>query len=82
MKRVEFGAKRPSEPEGRNLDAWVQGGTPDAREPTKRLTIDVSISLHKRIKSQCALENLIMADEIRELLDRRFPPKSEQGPPS
>ena len=42
-------------------------------EPTKRLTIDVPLSLHKRIKSQCAMQNLVMADEIRELLERRFP---------
>ena len=39
----------------------------------KRLTIDVSKDLHKRIKSQCVMENLVMADEIRALLERRFP---------
>jgi len=33
----------------------------------------VTLGLHKRIKSQCAMQNLVMADEIRQLLERRFP---------
>lgn len=42
-------------------------------EPTKRLTIDVPVPLHKRMKTQCAVEDLVMADVIREFLERRFP---------
>jgi hypothetical protein len=80
MKKVEFAAKRPSTVESTNLDRWVLGEKPATREPTKRLTIDVPIGLHTRIKSQCALEGLVMADEIRELLERRFPLKVEPGP--
>lgn len=45
-------------------------------EPMKRFTIDVSESLHKRIKSQCAMRGLKMADTIRELLEQEFPEKS------
>ncbi len=45
----------------------------------KRLTIDVPLSLHKRIKSQCAIENLIMADVVRDLLEKRFPPGGPQS---
>lgn len=41
-------------------------------EPTKRLTIDVSQSLHKEIKSRCALRGVKMADEIRLLLEHHF----------
>jgi hypothetical protein len=79
MKKVEFQAKRPSVHESTNLDAWVQGQAPSDREPTKRLTIDVSLSLHKRIKSGCAIEGLVMADEIRDLLERRWPQNTGEG---
>lgn len=41
-------------------------------EPMKRLTIDVPQSLHKEIKSRCALQGVKMADEIRVLLERHF----------
>jgi hypothetical protein len=42
----------------------------------KRFTIDVPISLHRRIKVQCAERGRKMADEIRTLLERHFPLKS------
>ena len=42
-------------------------------EAMKRLTIDVSESLHKRMKVQCALRGERMADVVRALLEREFP---------
>jgi hypothetical protein len=42
----------------------------------KRFTIDVPVSLHTRIKTQCAMQGVKMADVLRELLDREFPAKS------
>ena len=87
MKKVSFGAKRPTRTATNNIDAWVENREvlpqiPVLREPMKRLTIDVPIPLHKRIKSQCAMDNLVMADVIRDLLEHRFPPvptEREQG---
>ena len=38
----------------------------------KRLTIDVPLSLHRQIKSRCALDGVNMADAVRELLEKRF----------
>jgi hypothetical protein len=68
VKKVNFGAKRPTDqPPPTAVDNWVENREPGASEPTKRLTIDVSRSLHRRIKSQCALQNLVMADEIRDV---------------
>lgn len=79
-KKVTFGATRPSEPlPTADIDSWVANRDPGAPEPIKRLTIDVPIGLHKRIKSQCAIEEIHMADEIRKLLEQRFP-KREGGP--
>ena len=79
-KKVTFAAKRPSQAVPSNIDQWVEkrDGAPTALASPppdikmKRLTIDVSPSLHKRIKSQCALQNLVMADEIRDLLEQHF----------
>lgn len=55
-------------------EAWVKKReTTEDSEGMKRLTIDVSTSLHKRIKTYCAANGLIMADEIRTILEQRFP---------
>ena len=81
-KKISFNAKRPSVQPAGNVDDWVAGHETSKSEPMKRLTIDVPLGLHKRIKSQCAMQNLVMADEIRELLERRFPNTSEHGVPS
>ena len=38
----------------------------------KRLTIDIPASLHRTIKSQCALRGSKIADEVRELLIEKY----------
>lgn len=78
MKQVSFGAK--PKPTGRRVsaDEWVKsrpgGGEAlkQEEEAMKRLTIDIPVSLHTRVKSQCALENVKMADVIRDYLEQRF----------
>ena len=84
MKKVNFSGKPSGTSSAGNVDDWVMNREIANREPMKRLTIDVPISLHKRIKSQCALENLVMADVIRDLLEQRFPLRQnpEHGVPS
>jgi hypothetical protein len=42
-------------------------------EKTKRLTIDIPLSLHKRVKSQCASQGTTIADVVRHFLERKFP---------
>jgi hypothetical protein len=78
MKKIDFSAKRPTAPSPTgDIDQWVADQS--SVEPMKRLTIDVPKSLHRRIKSQCALDNLVMADVIRDLLDKRFPRREGEG---
>jgi hypothetical protein len=69
-------------------EAWVQNRAPESAtvvplaapiEPMKRFTIDVSESLHKRIKMQCAARGQKMADVIREILEKEFPAESRAG---
>ncbi len=52
MKKVTFGGK-PRSAAAHTADSWVQKREVDSKESMKRLTIDVPVSLHKRIKSQC-----------------------------
>ena len=41
-------------------------------EPTKRLTVDIPQSLHKRIRLACIERDEVMADAIREILQKAF----------
>lgn len=83
MKKIPFAAK----PQKATADDWVNSRpTPSAlgtEEPSrtetvrtetmKRLTIDVSASLHRRIKIHCAQREIKIADEVRRLLEQHFP---------
>ncbi len=72
MKKIAFGTK-PTSPTGHaNLDDWVDGRPARTAEPTKRLTIDVPVSLHQRIKVQCTLQGHNMADVLRAILQTQF----------
>jgi hypothetical protein len=85
MKSVFF--NKPKVLNTNPVDQWVGDGaerhvteaTPEhvtEAEPMKRFTIDVPVSLHKRIKTQCAADGIKMADMLREMLEARFPAKS------
>lgn len=83
MKKVTFGARPPAAGKLANPDDWV-ANTPDAQaapnappEKIKRLTIDIPLSLHRRVKTGCAREELVIADVVREFLDQRFPADPE-----
>ena len=78
MKKVPFAAK----PQQATADDWVNSrptlSVPQPEEPSrtetmKRLTIDVSASLHRRIKIHCAQREIKIADEVRRLLEQHFP---------
>ena len=71
MKKVTFSGKPSTKSPVASPDQWVSG------EPMKRLTIDIPLSLHQRVKSQCALEGANMAEVVRGLLEKRFPPKDQ-----
>lgn len=49
-----------------------------ARGITKRLTFDISVDLHTRVKVQCARKGVKVADELRLLLEEHFPPEGEE----
>jgi hypothetical protein len=76
MKKVTFGAKPASGPRSETADDWVMDRE-RSPEPLKRLTIDIPARLHRRVKSQCAIEGEHIADVVREFLEGRFPEAKE-----
>jgi hypothetical protein len=70
MKKIHISSKPSNVPGRYSPDEWVSDR--HLTESLKRLTVDVPLELHKRIKSQCAIRNVKMADEIRELLEKHF----------
>ena len=72
-KKVSIGAKPTSKPAPAAADAWVESRVPaEGPEPMKRLTIDVPASLQRAIKTQCAARGTKIADEVRELLMKKY----------
>ena len=66
----------------KTADDWVKGETngnqnliaeDKPKEQTARFTIDIPISLHARIKSQCALKRVKMREEVLGILEEHFP---------
>lgn len=75
-KKVSFGAKPAARPAAAPADQWVEAREaeePAGIEATKRLTLDLPQSLHRRIKATCATRGTKMVDEIRTLLEEHFP---------
>lgn len=62
---------RPAKP--KTPESWVLAKPKAAGENTKRLTFDIPETMHRRIKLQCVVEGVHMADVIRELIEQRFP---------
>jgi hypothetical protein len=68
-------AFKPASKTSTSPDEWIEKREkPTARaEPTKRLTVDIPQSLHKRIRLVCIERDEVMADVIREILQKAFP---------
>jgi hypothetical protein len=78
MKKTLITAKPSQSARPADADAWVSSGQPAKlpAERMKRLTIDVTESLHRRIKVGCAQKGEDMADELRRILEQHFPQQS------
>lgn len=71
-KKIAFGTKPTNKP-AVAADAWVDDrSTAGEAEAMKRLTIDIPESLHRTIKTQCAMRGSKIADEVRELLLQKY----------
>ena len=68
-KKVAFSTKPTKEKPTVTAEQWVQDRT---NEGTKRLTLDIPASLHKRIKLQCVEDGTTIVDELRKLLEEHY----------
>jgi len=63
-------------------DDWVKDRavkiTPE-QGPTKRVTIEMPLDLHLRVKVGCAERMRNIADVVREFLDNEFPTQKRQS---
>jgi ParG len=59
----------------RPAEDWVEARTRPTSTigSTKRLTVDVSADLHKRLKIHCANTERQISDVVRDLLEREYP---------
>ena len=71
-KKVQIGAKPTNKAAPVKADDWVESRTGEEPEPMKRLTIDITASLHREIKTQCAMRGTKIADEVRGLLLQKY----------
>ena len=67
-------AFKPAAKTAATPDAWIESRDkpPAPAEPTKRLTVDIPQSLHKRIRLACIEQDEVMADVIRRILHDVF----------
>jgi len=78
---LKRGAVTTSQTKETDLDRDLEGqhsAAPPDGEPMKRFTIDVPVSLHRRIKAACAERGLKTSTVLRDLLEREFPETSGQ----
>ena len=81
-KKISMTTKPNRDAQMKTADDWVKGETngnqnliaeDTPKEQTARFTIDIPISLHARIKSQCALKRVKMREEVLGILEEHFP---------
>lgn len=60
---MSLSIQRPSQ----NIKDKLLQDVQNIDEPKKRLNLDIEISLHRRIKAYCAMENKTIADITRQL---------------
>ena len=72
MPPVNWG-QRPSK-KAAQLDSFVK--QTQIKAATRRLNLNIPVSLHARIKAQCAMQGLDMTEALTELLEERFPERT------
>jgi hypothetical protein len=60
------------------LDAWVNQPDnkitpPESEEKLTRITIELPVYLHRRIKKICAIEGVFIKEKIKQILSQNFP---------
>lgn len=61
----------------KNSEEWIKKGSElltqeKKQDKMKRLTLDITENLHKRIKSKCVAKGVNMVEELRKILEKEF----------
>jgi len=76
-KRIAIGARPPANPQA---EAWIRQCNADALQKgdlyTARLTLDITPALRARIKVSAFTQGVTVAELLRGLLEREFPPEN------
>ncbi|WP_273758594.1 plasmid partition protein ParG [Bartonella sp. AU55XJBT] len=71
-KKIKIGMKPTNKSIPLTADAWVGSHKGNTSGEMKRLTIDIPETLHRLMKVSCASRGTKMADEVRELLTKKY----------
>ncbi len=66
-----FPVKPPHDYSPRVTEAY--DGLLTKQEPTKRICVDLPLSLHTRVKIGCVKENVSITQILRDYLEKKFP---------
>jgi|SRR4051812_17491878 hypothetical protein len=93
-KKTFAAAPKPRQPSADEIDAFERNGAGHDRraaaaatvpvesapvESTKRLSLDLPISIHTRFKTACSATNRKMVNEIQEFIERRTAELEEEA---
>ncbi len=83
-KKTFAAAPTPRLPTSEEIDAFERRGTGHDRrpvpvEPTKRLSLDLPASLHRRFKTACSATGRKMVGEIEAFIERRVAELEEEA---
>jgi hypothetical protein len=88
-KKTFAAAPKPRQPSADEIDAFERNGAGHDRraaaaatvpvESTKRLSLDLPISIHTRFKTACSATNRKMVNEIQDLIERRTAELEEEA---
>lgn len=75
-KSIPFGPRGSHKPNTQNIDEWINQGTEKTsaltktveRTPTKRLSLDLTVSMHKDLMTYCVENETKAADLLRKLI--------------
>ncbi len=91
-KKTFAAAPKPRQPSADEIDAFERNGAGHDRraaatmpvesapvEATKRLSLDLPISIHTRFKTACSATNRKMVNEIQDFIERRTAELEEEA---
>jgi hypothetical protein len=68
MKDTKVSLDRPS----RSPDQWVKEKAKEPGQEVKRVTVDLPIEIHQKLKIRCVMERVNIADMVRKWIEEKL----------